>query len=286
MKIVIASDSFKGTLSSKEACMAVKVGLRKSHPDVEIDIFPVSDGGDGSLEVLSHYLRCEPHLIQVLDPCGEEIQSLWLKSGNKAFIEVASASGINLLKGRLHPLKANTYGTGQQILQAIEAGCDEIILFLGGSATTDCGSGILAALGFKFLNSEGELIRPSGGELNRISQIDTSGVSNKVFKVDFKIATDVTNPLSGKLGTAQIYAPQKGATPEDVITLERNLEEFSKLLYRQTGNDLSGTAGSGAAGGIPAGLLSFFKGEIVSGYEFFRDLSGLSAAIACSNFLR
>ncbi|MBN2829673.1 MAG: glycerate kinase [Candidatus Cloacimonetes bacterium] len=274
MKIIVASDSFKGTLTSLEACEAIRDGILRAKPDADVRIYPMSDGGDGSLDVLQYYLSGETIDALATDPLGRRIATKWLKVGKRAYIEIASASGLNLIKNELNPLYANTYGTGEMILEAVNSGCDEIYLLLGGSGTTDCGCGILNALGIDFMDSEDMTIRPSGGTLERFVRIDTSGIPENVRNSHFYLATDVSNLLLGKNGTARIYAPQKGASCKDVDLLERNLVVFVDLLIEITGKEIHTFEGSGAAGGIPVGILSFFEGAIISGYKLFKDVSG------------
>jgi len=279
MKVLVSPDKFKGSLSAKEICQIIKRGLKRQNKQLEIIAHPMADGGDGSLEILSEYLNLKSQIIQTVDPLGREISARYFVSSNAAFIEVASASGIVLLKdGEKNPLKTSTYGTGEMIADAISKGFQIIYLFLGGSATNDAGIGIASALGYQFLDDQKRILKPIGENLPFIKYI------NPIFDFDFKniqmtLLCDVTNPLLGEDGAAYIYAPQKGATIEQVKYLDRGLNIFSQVIHKQFGIDLSNLPGGGAAGGIGAGLTALFGAKMKSGFEVIASLTNLEKRI-------
>ena len=285
MRVVIASDSFKGTLTSLDANQAIKDGILAVTKDVDVITLPMSDGGDGSLEVVHHYVGGDLIQEKTKDPLFRDIEAKWLKIGDKAYIEVAQASGLSLLGEELSPMESSSYGTGLQIKSAIEKGCTEINLLLGGSATTDGGCGILSALGVRLLNNKGKSFIPTGGTLNKIHDIGYRSSSNSLKDIRFRLLTDVTNPLLGANGTAHTYANQKGASSIQVKILEENMTYLNRVLTRITSIDNSLLSGTGAAGGIPIGILAFLDCDIVAGFEFFDSISGISKEIADSQLV-
>lgn len=270
MMIVIAPDKFKGSLTSFEACSAIAAGIKTIDPTAETLEFPMADGGDGFAAVMKHYLHTTTLLCPTEDPLGKPLgdTSFELKDGT-AIIELASASGLVLLEEKERdPLKTSTYGTGLMIQAAIHAGAKEIMLGLGGSATNDAGTGILAALGFQFKDEAGQPVRASGGNLLHIHSI----IPPKALPdVKFTIACDVQNVLYGEEGAAYVYAPQKGATPEGVALLDQGLRQFAGLLKK----DVASIPGTGAAGGIAAGLMGFFDVRLEKGVQLVIDSSGI-----------
>jgi glycerate kinase len=275
VKIIIAPDKFKGSLTSLEACNAIRNGLLHDDHGMNIILLPMADGGDGFSSVLKHYLGSVTVELPSVDAIGRQIISAyeWQAKDETAIIEIASCSGIAILKeNERDPLGASTYGTGLQIKHAIENGASKILLGLGGSATTDAGTGILSALGFSFLDINDRPVQPSGETLLRIQKITNPPT---LPKVRFQIATDVTNPMFGPMGAAHIFAPQKGATGEEVDWLNKGLEQFAKVLKKETGNDVAQIAGTGAAGGIAAALLSYFPASIIKGMDVVMSASGI-----------
>lgn len=285
MKILIAPDKFKGSISALEVCRAIESGLLKQGRKIEVTAHPMADGGDGSLAILSEYLGLESQKVQTIDPLGREIQAQYYTSSAAAFIEVASASGLVLLhKTERDPLKASTLGTGKMIEDALSKGYTQIYLFLGGSATNDAGIGIASALGYQFLDEHKKKLAPIGENLSNIKHIKPS------TRFDFKnikltLLCDVTNPLFGSNGAAYVYAPQKGASAEAVAYLDKGLRDFSQLIDHQLGKDVSHLPGSGAAGGIGAGLIGLLDAQIEPGFEVISQLTGLEQKIQWADWV-
>jgi len=269
MKIIIAMDSFKGSMTSIEATNIVEKSCYKIIPKAKISSFPLADGGEGTLEVIKRLIGGKYKEIIVSDPLGRRIKAKYLKKGRTAFIEMAKASGLILLKeNEKNPLFTTSFGTGELIKEAVFSNCKKIYLCVGGSATNDGGIGTLIALGIKFFNKKGEKIYPGKGrDLVEISKIDTSELSEKMKDCEFIILSDVENPLYGKKGAAYVYATQKGAREKDVEFLDKGLKNYAKVIKEYTGKDVGKIKGSGAAGGICAGFISFLNAKIISGGE-------------------
>ncbi|HVU58912.1 MAG TPA: glycerate kinase [Puia sp.] len=269
MKVLIAPDKFKGSLTSFEACNAIATGVRAIDPAAEIFEFPMADGGDGFAAVMKHYRHTKTITCPTEDPLGRPLATTFELKDDTAIIEMASASGLVLLQEKQRdPLQTSTYGTGRMIRAAIDAGAKKIILGLGGSATNDAGIGILAALGFQFIDQADHPIQPIGGNLIQIHHIIPPAT---LPDIKFTIACDVQNVLYGEQGAAYIYAPQKGATPEAVIQLDKGLRHFAGLLKK----DVAGIPGAGAAGGIATGLMGFFDVRLAKGVELVIDSSDI-----------
>ena len=281
MKVIIAPDKFKGSLSSFEVCAAIAAGIRQVDSKAEILSFPMADGGDGFAAVMKHYLRTTSLSRPTVDPLGRfiEVSYEWNEAGKTAIIELASASGLVLLDAQeRNPLQTSTYGTGLLIKDAISLGAEKIILGLGGSATNDAGIGILAALGFHIKHngaSPHELSR--GEELSRVVAIVAPA---SLSPIDFLIACDVQNPLYGPQGAAYVYAPQKGASPEEVEELDKGLRHYAGIIQRQTGKDIASIPGAGAAGGIAASLIPFLNARLTGGTEMIIEASTVKNALA------
>jgi len=276
MKIVLAPDKFKGSLTGLQFCYAVQKGLLKEFPDTEIVFLPMADGGDGTIEVVNYYLNGNLIRLEVKNPLFQNCLSSYLYASNSgiAFIEMAEASGLKLLKSsELDCKNATTFGTGQLILDAIERGAKEIILGIGGSATNDCGIGMATALGYRFLDEKGIEILPIGANLSKIKTIDDSHVHKSLNSVKFKIACDVTNPLYGKNGAGYVYGEQKGATKEDIQLLDKGLEDFSKVLDAKFNIKSQDVNGGGAAGGMGIATKVFLKGDLISGITLMKALA-------------
>lgn len=267
MKILVAPDKFKGCLRSFEVCEAVEAGIKMVDPAIDVLCFPMSDGGDGFASVMEHYLHTEKINCVATDPLGRQIETSyqWNNKTRVAIIEMAAASGLVLLKdGERDPLKTSTYGTGLLIKNAIHQKAIKIILGVGGSATNDGGTGLLAALGFVFLDKHGNALYPNGENLLLIEHIVIPAL---LPGIKFEIACDVQNVLYGDNGAAYVYAPQKGAGPDQVILLNNGLQHFAALLLSLTGKDISGVPGIGAAGGVAAGLMCFFDTVLKNGTD-------------------
>jgi glycerate kinase len=279
-RILIAPDKFKGSLTSFEVCDAIAEGIRQVSKTAEILSFPMADGGDGFAEVMKYYLQTDTIYCTTADPLGRSIPGSyqWNPKAKTAIIEMAVASGLVLLKQEeKNPLKTSTYGTGLLMKDAIDKGAAKIILGLGGSATNDAGMGILAALGFQFMNANGSSLTPSGENLALIEKIIYPA---SIPKTKFVIACDVQNVLFGLHGAAHIYGPQKGADSIMIDFLDKGLRHFADILKKQTGKDISTVPGTGAAGGIAAGLLCFFDVELKKGTELIIESSGIKNIMA------
>ncbi len=277
MKIIVAPNSFKGSLDAFEVAKAIEKGLQKSSLDVDCRLYPIADGGDHTLEVFVNWLGGEVKRAAVSDPLGRTVTSEWalLNDGKTAVIEMAKASGISLLKSEeADPLKSNTYGTGQLIAEAIRNGARKIILGLGGSATVDGGTGILQALGTKLYDEKGNLIGQGANALLSVYDIDTSGIPESMREAEFLILCDVENPLLGPHGATHVFGPQKGADPHAVELLEKAMERFNDLITKKTGKDFSSIPGAGAAGGIAVPLKAFFNTRLVNGVAFLLESMG------------
>lgn len=265
MKIIIAPDKFKGTLTSMQVCENIREGLLQAGVHNDIELFPMADGGDGFAEVMKFYLNTQTIYCNTVDPLFRNIRAAyeWDASNKTAVIELAAAAGLVLLKeNEQNPLHTSTYGTGLMIADAVKKGAEKIILGLGGSATNDAGIGILAALGFELKDKAGTVLQPVGKNLSHIETIDLPG---ELPSITFIIASDVTNRLYGKTGAALVYATQKGANENEVQLLESGLRDFAAVVKNQTAKDIASFAGSGAAGGVAAGLSAFFILQVQSG---------------------
>lgn len=266
-KIVIAMDSFKGTLGAPEVCATIAAGFNKILPEVETVSLPIADGGEGTVDCFLAALGGTKIGEIVQDPLGRGIEAFYgiLPDGKTAVIEVAAASGLPLVEGEENPLLTSTYGTGQLIMAALDRGCDKLIIGLGGSATTDGGVGMAAAWGIRFLDEEGEPIPLSGQGLGLLSRIDMSGKDKRLDQCQILVASDVDNPLYGAQGAAHVFARQKGADLAMVHRLDQNLRRYSRVLAEQLGADFSAHPGAGAAGGLGTAFLAFSPAQIKSG---------------------
>jgi len=285
MKIIVAPDSFKGSLTSIQAANAIEKGIKKAAQNykepVEVIKVPMADGGEGTVEAIVSANGGRIITTQVLDPLGREVDSFFgVLPDNTAVIEMAAASGINLLsEDERNPMKTTTYGTGQLIKKALDYGCKRIIIGIGGSATNDGGVGMAQALGIRFLDKEGNQIGFGGGELYKIEEIDTSSLDPRINDTIITIASDVKNTLCGPNGASAVYGPQKGATPEMVETLDRNLKHFAAVIQKQFNIDILNVPGSGAAGGLGASLMGFLGAKFCMGIKLVMELVQLEEKI-------
>ena len=279
MKILIAPDKFKGSLTSFEACKAISDGIKKVSNNPEVVELPMADGGDGFASVLQHYLKTGTINCDTVDPLGRAIKASyqWDVNNSTAIIEMAVASGLVLLKDwEKNPLETSSAGTGLIIKHAIGKGARKIILGLGGSATNDGGTGILCALGFQLQNDHGAGLQASGKNLLYIRKIIPPPV---IPKITVEIACDVQNVMYGPQGAAYVYAPQKGANREQVEILDKGLKNLAQVLKEQTGKKVWDIPGTGAAGGIAAGLLPFFDVSMKKGIELIAEVTGIEKKI-------
>lgn len=282
MKIVIAPDSFKGSLTAVEVSDAIEQGVREIFPEAEIVKIPMADGGDGTVQCLVNDTGGEILKEKVTGPLGDEVLASYGILGDKktAVIEMAEASGLTLVpENKRNPLITTTYGTGQLIKAALDQGCRKMIIGIGGSATNDGGAGMLQALGVKLLDKGGEEIGFGGGELKKIFRIDTKYLDNRLSKTKVLIASDVSNPLCGPKGATRIYGPQKGATPELIKELDESLAYFAEIIKRDLNKDIKDIPGAGAAGGLGASLIAFLDAELRPGIEIVIEIVKLEQAI-------
>lgn len=285
VKIVLAPDKFRGSLTATEVCAAMSEGIRQVIPNAEIIALPMADGGEGTAEILTLITGGQMLSKEVADPLGRPIQASYGLSGQTAYIEMATASGLKLLsQNERNPLKTSTYGTGQLIQDAIEKGVKRLVLGIGGSATTDAGIGMAAALGWKFLDANNQELEPNGENLTRIEQIIPP--SQPIADLHIEVACDVNAPLFGPEGAAYLYAPQKGATPLMVKQLDEGLQHLSAVVQRDFGKNLAQTAGAGAAGGLGFGALFFLNATLKEGIkivmeqtEFHKHLLGANLVL-------
>ncbi len=279
MKIIVVPDSFKGSLSAIQAATAIERGIQNAAPrkekPVEIIKIPMADGGEGTVEAIISAIGGRIVTATVLNPLGQATESfLGILPNNTAVIEMAAASGLNLIEPHLrNPLLTTTYGTGQLIQAALDNDCTDIIIGVGGSATNDGGVGMAQALGIKFTDENGSPLAFGGGMLDQLRHIDISGLDPRAKKVRFTVASDVKNPLCGSEGASAVYGPQKGATPEMVALLDQNLRHLAKVIQNHLGVDITEIPGSGAAGGLGGGLMAFLGAKLQSGIKIIMELT-------------
>ena len=279
MRILIIPDSFKENLSSTEVAKAIKKGIVNVLPEANIKEIPFSDGGEGALTVLQKYSAGRIVKCKTVNALGESIQANYFlfKEKKSAWIELSQASGLDLIpKEKRDPLNASTYGTGILIKNALERGCNEIILGIGGSATTDGGAGIFEALGGLLIDKNGNHLEKGGVSLKKLYKIIPPKISRKIT---WKVACDVTNPILGKNGAVNVYSPQKGASEKDIVILNESLTNFVKIIEKNFKRKISNLVGGGAAGGTAAGLNGFFGATLDSGFFILSDLIGLEKEI-------
>lgn len=281
-KIVIAPDSFKGTMSSTEVCDIIETGIRKVRPDLTIVKVPIADGGEGTVDSFLTAVGGNRVGVKVKDPLFREIDSFYgiLPDQRTAVIEMAAASGLPLVENEKNPYLTSTYGTGQLILDALNRGCRKLIIGLGGSATNDGGVGMAAALGIKFLNDQGQPIPLTGQGLENLSRIDLSQKDKRLDQLEILAACDVDNPLHGPNGAAYVFAPQKGADEAMVKDLDRNLVHYGEIIRRDLGISVQEIPGSGAAGGLGAGLVAFLGAKLKPGIDIVLDCVGFDQIIS------
>ncbi|WP_434640097.1 glycerate kinase [Thermoanaerobacterium thermosaccharolyticum] len=280
MKILVAPDSFKGSLSSKEVLKAISEGIRRAI-DAEIAGLPIADGGEGTVDALITSLGGKIVDVDVLGPLGNVVKGYFgVLNDGTAVIEMAASSGLNLVPNDMrNPLITTTYGVGQLIKEALDAGCRKFIIGLGGSATNDGGAGMIQALGVKLLDEDGKDIPYGGGNLHKLKKVDISSIDKRVYESIFIVASDVTNPLCGEYGASAVYGPQKGATPEMVEILDRNLKHYSSVIKETLGKDFSDVPGAGAAGGLGFSLMAFLNAKIRSGIDIVMEASNIDEKV-------
>jgi glycerate kinase len=284
-KIVVIPDSFKGTISSMEICRIAATIIKKYYPACEVITVPVADGGEGTVACFSEMLKGESVRVTVSGPYGEDVAATYLRSGKTAIIEMASAAGLPLTEARPNPAITTTYGVGQLILHALDAGASEIILGLGGSATNDAGCGCAAAMGVCFRNAAGEAFVPTGETLHQIVSIDLAQAKKRLSGCTIKAMCDIDNPMHGRSGAAYVFAPQKGASPEMVEQLDANLVYLDRLIQSQLNKDVSTLRGGGAAGAFGAGVVAFLDGFLTPGIDTVLDLVSFDRLAQDADFI-
>ncbi|WP_408008752.1 glycerate kinase [Pseudalkalibacillus sp. A8] len=283
MKIIIAPDSFKGSMTSIEASEAIRKGLLEVDKDLDVILIPMADGGEGTVEALTAILGGEKQSEEVKDPIGRKVHAAfgWIEKTKTAVIETAAASGLpHLEEGELDPYHASTYGTGQLVSRALDLGADKVILGLGGSATVDAGTGFFEALGIRFLDEGGNGVQASGGTLGEIKSIDATNLDSRLADVEFTIASDVSNPLLGREGAVAVFGPQKGVAEDKLAFFENGMARYAETVTSHTGKDHRSDEGSGAAGGFGFSLLAFLQPKFESGFTLISKLSELESHIS------
>lgn len=288
MRIVVAPDSYKGSVSALEVANAMARGIRKVIPDAEVCKVPIADGGEGTVEALVAATGGRLETSEVTGPLGERIKAQWgiLGDGRTAVIEMAAASGLPLVPpNRRDPRLATTLGTGELIRAALDAGLRRIIIGIGGSATNDGGVGMARALGAHFLDARGDELAEGGAALARLAKIDLSGLDRRLQEAELIVACDVDNPLCGPRGASAVFGPQKGATPALVAQLDAALARFAECARQATGRDVADAAGAGAAGGLGAGLMFFTPAQLRPGVEIVLGAVGFAELARGADFV-
>lgn len=280
-KILLVPDSFKGTLSSRQVCQVMAGQLRRFFPQAQVKSIPVADGGEGSVEAFLAAAGGERRMLTVTGPFGEPVEAFYgvLGDGRTAVIEMAACAGLPLAEGRLNPERATTYGVGELLLAAKEAGCTKAILGLGGSCTNDGGAGAAAALGAKFTRADGAAFIPTGGTLGEIAALDVSPVAQALQGMELTAMCDIDNPLYGEAGAAAVFAPQKGADAAMVARLDAGLRHLGQVSARCLGRDFSHLPGAGAAGGLGFGMAAFCGAQLRMGIDAVLDAVGFDSLL-------
>lgn len=288
MKFVLAPDSFKESMTAKEVAEAMERGIKKVMPHAECVKVPMADGGEGTVQSLIDATSGELIKKKVIGPLGNDVEASFgiLGDGKTAVIEMASASGIHLVKKEdRNPLATTTYGTGMLIKEALNRGANHILIGIGGSATNDGGAGMIQALGAKLLDRDGNDIGFGGGALSELYKIDLSCIDKRLHDTKIEVACDVNNPLIGENGASYVFGPQKGATPEVVEILDENLANYANIIKESFGKDIAKVPGSGAAGGLGAGLMAFLHGELKSGVDLVINATGLEEKMKGADYV-
>jgi glycerate kinase len=285
VRVLVAPDKFKGTLTAPDAAEAIAMGWRRGDPSSHIETVPIADGGEGTLDALVSALGGERRYERVAGPLGEPVDAefgvVQTPEGTTGVVEMAKASGLELLPpGRRDPRRTTTRGTGDLILAACRQGVRRVLVCIGGSATNDAGAGMAQALGARLLDREGKHLRPGGAALLELARIDVTRLEPTVRDVEFVVATDVDNPLAGPRGASAVYGPQKGASPDDVRLLDEGLRHFAAIVYRDLGVDIRDMPGAGAAGGLGAGLVAFLGARLRSGVDVVMEAVRLKERLA------
>lgn len=288
MRIIVAPDSYKGSVSALGVAEAIERGIHAVFPEAEVQKVPIADGGEGTVEALVAATGGRLEHTEVPGPLGEPVTAAWgvLGDGQTAVIEMAAASGLPLVPARLRdPRITSTAGTGHLVRAALDAGLRKMVIGIGGSATNDGGTGLARALGARFLDAQGQPLPEGGAALARLDRIDLSGLDPRLASCQIMVACDVDNPLTGPRGASAIYGPQKGATPDMVRELDLALGVFARVAARVTGRDVAELPGAGAAGGLGAGLLWFTPARLRPGVEIVLEATGFDAMTASADLV-
>lgn len=288
MNVLVAPNAFKGNLDARQVAEALAKGLERANSALNVTQLPIADGGEGTVDILLQSAGGQRVEAKTVNAIGTPIRAHYgiLPDGNTAVLELAAASGLGQLSlEERSPMKASTYGTGLLMKDAIDRGCRRIVLGLGGSATTDAGTGILRALGVKFLNVSGFEVTNGGGGFAFLEKIDISGLDPRVAECEFVIPCDVRNPLLGEDGSSHVFSPQKGATPVQVEQLEENMTHFTSVVNKTLDKDIGNMAHGGAAGGTAAGLQAFLNAQLTSGIDFLLEQIDFDANLAKADVL-
>lgn len=280
--IVLAPDSFKESMSAKEACIAMERGIKKVNQDIKCVHVPMADGGEGTMQSLVDATNGKIYSLEVVGPLGNKVQAEYGILGDRevGILEMASASGIHLVSlDKRNPLITTTYGTGELIKACLDKGVKKLLIGIGGSATNDGGAGVIQALGGKLLDKDGNELGFGGGELGKLHNIDLTNFDPRLKDVVVEVACDVNNPLCGEKGASNVFGPQKGATPDMVSLLDNNLKHYANIIKEQIGMDVLEVSGAGAAGGLGAGLMAFLNGTLKKGIEIVIEYSGLEEKV-------
>jgi glycerate kinase len=285
LHLLVAPDKFKGTLTALDVARAMATGARRAQPDAVIELAPLADGGEGTVPALLQALGGERRTVGVTGPLRERVEAdIAVLSDGRAALEMSSAAGLSLLdQDRLDPLAASSRGVGELVSAALDAGCEQVVVGVGGSASTDGGTGAASALGWRFLDGRGHPVGDGGGALARLARIDPDGVEERLGRVEILGACDVGNPLLGEQGAARVFTPQKGASEREVEQLEEALETLAERVRVDLGVDVSACWGCGAGGGMGAGLVAFFGAGLSGGFDLVAKLVQLEEKIAAAD---
>lgn len=278
-KVIVISDSFKGTLSSREICDIAKETVPRIFPGCEVVAIPVADGGEGTVSCFIDAIGAEPVFVNVTGPYRETVGAVYARKGSRAIIEMASAAGLPMVGSRLNPAVTTTYGVGDLIRHAVENGCTEVLLGLGGSCTNDGGCGCAAALGTVFYDADGRPFLPVGDTLKEIASVDNGQAERLLEGVKITLMSDVDNPLCGERGAAHVFGPQKGADAAMVERLDAGLSHLAEIVARDLGKEVAEIPGAGAAGGMGAGCMAFLGAQMQSGIEAVLDMVDFDAQL-------
>ncbi|WP_297427233.1 glycerate kinase [Clostridium sp.] len=282
LTIVLAPDSFKESMTAKEACEAMERGIKKANSNISCIHVPMADGGEGTMQSLVDATNGKIYSLEVVGPLGNKVEAEYGILGDRkvGILEMASASGIQLVHPeKRNPLLTTTYGTGELIKACLDHGVKKLLIGIGGSATNDGGAGVIQALGGKLLDKQGNELGFGGGELGKLNTIDLSNFDPRLKDIIVEVACDVSNPLCGEKGASNVYGPQKGATKEMVSILDNNLRHYADIIKNQLGKDVLDVPGAGAAGGLGAGLMTFLNGNLKKGIEMVIEYASLEEKV-------